>query len=507
MAELDGRRRVIIEGVQPEVDSGLFPAKRVIGDRVVVEADVFADGHDLLSAVVLSRHASENEMREVRMTPLINARSRGAFVVEQLGFYLFTIEAWVDHFATWSRDLKKRDASDHDVQLAIGLQMIRAAHKRAKGRDKRKLVAFTRAETLDDLQSADLIELMQRNADRRFASRYQIEVMIEVDRKKAEYSTWYELFPRSFGTLRDLEKQLPRIAKMGFDVLYFPPVHPIGATFRKGKNNKVGAEEGDVGSPWANGSALGGYKSIHPDLGTIDDFEEIVALAARHGIEIALDVAFQASPDHPYVKEHPEWFLARPDGTIQYAENPPKKYQDIYPFHFESDAWQELWGELADIFRFWANKGVRIFRVDNPHTKALPFWHWCIRALKNEFPEAIFLAEAFTRPKIMYWLAKGGFTQSYTYFAWRNTKEEITEYFAEINKPPVSDFFRPNAWPNTPDMLTEYLQYVDPAASVIRLTVAVTLSSNYYIFRAAFDRTGDITREPGSKDSLHSEQY
>src|SRR5947207_5849321 len=254
MAELDGRRRVIIEGVQPEVDSGLFPAKRVIGDRVVVEADIFADGHDLLSAVVLYRHASENEMREVRMTPLINDRWRGEFVVEQLGFYLFTIEAWVDHFATWSRDLKKRDASDHDVQLAIGLELIRAAQKRAKGRDKRKLLAFTRAETLDDLQSADLIELMQRNADRRFASRYQIEVMIEVDRKKAEYSTWYELFPRSFGTLRDLEKQLPRIAKMGFDVLYFPPVHPIGATFRKGKNNKVGAEEGDVGSPWAIGS-------------------------------------------------------------------------------------------------------------------------------------------------------------------------------------------------------------------------------------------------------------
>src|SRR5438067_9178349 len=294
---------------------------------------------------------------------------------------------------------------------------------------------------------------------------------------------------------------------MGFDVLYFPPVHPIGTTFRKGKNNKVGAEEGDVGSPWAIGSALGGHKAIHPDLGTIDDFEELVAIAAKHGIEIALDIAFQASPDHPYVQEHPEWFLSRPDGTIQYAENPPKKYQDIYPFHFESEAWQELWGELSDVFRFWAGKGVRIFRVDNPHTKALPFWHWCIRALKSEFPDAIFLAEAFTRPKIMYWLAKGGFTQSYTYFAWRNTKYDLTEYFSEITKPPVSDFFRPNAWPNTPDILTEYLQYAGRPGFVIRLILAATLSSSYGIYGPAYERMVHIAREPGSEEYLDSEKY
>jgi len=315
------------------------------------------------------------------------------------------------------------------------------------------------------------------------------------------------MFPRSAGTLRDVEKQLPRIAKMGFDVLYLPPIHPIGTTFRKGKNNRIAAEEGDVGSPWAIGSSLGGHKSIHPDLGTIDDFEELVAMAAKHGIEIAMDVAFQASPDHPYVSEHPEWFLARPDGTIQYAENPPKKYQDIYPFHFETDAWQELWNELCDVFRFWANKGVRIFRVDNPHTKALPFWHWCIRSLKSEFPDAIFLAEAFTRPKIMYWLAKGGFSQSYTYFAWRNTKYELTEYFSEITKPPVSDFLRLNAWPNTPDILTDYLQFGGRPAFVIRLILAATLASNYGIYGPAYERMVNAAREAGSEEYLDSEKY
>jgi starch synthase (maltosyl-transferring) len=507
MEELDGRRRVIIEGVQPEVDCGLFPAKRVVGDQVIVEADIFADGHDQISAVVQFRHASEKTMRESRMTALVNDRWRAEFTADQLGFYLYTIEAWIDHFLTWRRDLAKRDEADFDVQLEIGLEMVREAHRRAKGRDKKKLLPFTKAEHIEDLQSLDLLDLMWRNSERRFASRYSIEVMIEVDRKRAEFSTWYELFPRSAGTLRDVERQLPRIAKMGFDVLYLPPVHPIGTTFRKGKNNEVSAAEGDVGSPWAIGGEAGGHKSIHPDLGTIDDFEELVAIAAKHGIEIALDIAFQASPDHPYVQEHPEWFLARPDGTIQYAENPPKKYQDIYPFHFESEGWQELWSELSDVFRFWAGKGVRIFRVDNPHTKAMPFWHWCIRALKCEFPDAIFLAEAFTRPKIMYWLAKGGFTQSYTYFAWRNTKYDLTEYFEEITKPPVSDFFRPNAWPNTPDILTEYLQYGGRAAFVIRLILAATLSSNYGIYGPAFEQMVHIAREPGSEEYLDSEKY
>ncbi len=517
-AEVDGRRRVVIEGVQPEVDAGLFPAKRVVGDNVVVEADVFADGHDVLSAVVLHRHASEKKFREVRMIPMPNDRWRAELTVEQLGYTIYTIEAWVDHFLTWHRDLKKRVAaqqSDIDVQLQIGLEMIRAAAKRAKARDRKKLDAVIRLlegedtieEKADEMYSADLLDLMWRNAERRFVTRYPIEVFIEVDRKKAAFSTWYEMFPRSVGTLSDVERALPRIAKMGFDVLYLPPIHPIGSTFRKGKNNRETADEHDAGSPWAIGNTDGGHKSIHAELGTMEDFERLVATAQTHGIEIALDVAFQASPDHPYVAEHPEWFLARPDGTIQYAENPPKKYQDIYPFHFENDAWRELWSELCDVFRFWIGKGVRVFRVDNPHTKPLPFWHWCIRALKNEFPELIFLAEAFTRPKIMQWLAKCGFTQSYTYFAWRNTKYELTEYFSEITKPPVSDFFRPNAWPNTPDILTEYLQYGGRPAFVIRLMLAATLSSNYGIYGPAFERMVHIAREPGSEEYFDSEKY
>jgi starch synthase (maltosyl-transferring) len=517
-AEVDGRRRVVIEGVQPEVDAGLFPAKRVVGDSVVVEADIFADGHDVLSAVVLYRHASEKKFREVRMIPMPNDRWRAEFMVEQLGYTIYTIEAWVDHFLTWHRDLKKRVAaqqSDIDVQLKIGLEMIRAAAKRAKARDRKKLDAVVKMlegdepidEKVDEMYSADLLDLMWRSAERRFVSRYAIEVFIEVDRKKAAFSTWYEMFPRSAGTFADVEKALPRIAKMGFDVLYLPPIHPIGSTFRKGKNNRETADAHDAGSPWAIGNTEGGHKSIHPELGTMADFERLVTAAQEHGIEIALDVAFQASPDHPYVAEHPEWFSTRPDGTIQYAENPPKKYQDIYPFYFETDAWRELWSELCDVFRFWIDKGVRVFRVDNPHTKPLPFWHRCIRALKNEFPELIFLAEAFTRPKIMYWLAKCGFSQSYTYFAWRNTKYELTEYFNDITKPPVSDFFRPNAWPNTPDILTEYLQYGGRPAFIIRLMLAATLSSNYGIYGPAFERMVHIAREPGSEEYFDSEKY
>jgi len=353
---------------------------------------------------------------------------------------------------------------------------------------------------------------MWRNAERQFTTRHGREMPIEVDRKRAAFSTWYEMFPRSaaqgkHGTFRDVYAELPRIAKMGFDVLYLPPIHPIGTTLRKGRNNKAGSGKDDVGSPWAIGGVEGGHTAVHPQLGTIADFERLVKAATDHGIEIALDVAFQASPDHPFVKEHPEWFLKRPDGSIQYAENPPKTYQDSYPFHFQSESWQELWRELRDIFLFWTGKGVRIFRVDNPHTKPLPFWHWAVSELKRENPELIFLAEAFTRPKIMYWLAKCGFSQSYTYFAWRNTASELREYFTQITKPPVSDFFRPNAWPNTPDILTEYLQYGGRPAFTIRLVLAATLSANYGIYGPAFERFVHLARESGSEEYLDSEKY
>jgi starch synthase (maltosyl-transferring) len=526
-AELDGRSRVIIEAASPEVDGGAFPAKRVVGDVVVAEADIFADGHDLIAAVVLHRPDSETEWREVRMRPLVNDRWTAEFNVEKLGVHRFTIHAWIDHFLTWHRDMQKRvdgGASEEElrVQLQIGLGYIRAAAARAGTRDRRKLESFAATlegddaldDKIEDAGSEDLLALMWRNAERRFVTKYPRELLIDVDRPRAAYSAWYELFPRSaspeegsHGTFRDVEAQLPRIARMGFDVVYLPPIHPIGTTFRKGKNNKVQAEPDDVGSPWAIGGAEGGHKATHPQLGTIDDFERLVMKAKEVGLEVAMDIAFQASPDHPYVKEHPSWFQLRPDGTIQYAENPPKKYQDIYPFHFESDQWQELWAELRDVFAFWIGKGVRIFRVDNPHTKPLPFWEWCIHDLEREWPDLIFLAEAFTRPKIMYRLAKAGFTQSYTYFAWRHTKHELTEYFEEITKPPVSDFFRPNAWPNTPDILTEYLQYGGRAAFVQRFLLAATLAASYGIYGPVYERYVHQAREHGSEEYLDSEKY
>ncbi len=461
------------------------------------------------------------------MRSLLNDRWRAEFVVDRLGFHLFTIHAWIDHFLTWHRDLKKRvdggTAEDElRVQLMIGLQLIRAAAVRAGTRDRRKLDAFITTlegddpveQKIEDLWSEDLLTLMWRNTDRAFVTSYHRELKIEVDPPRAAYSTWYELFPRSaaaeggrHGTFADVEVQLGRIARMGFDVLYLPPIHPIGGTFRKGKNNKVVAEPDDVGSPWAIGGADGGHKATHPLLGTIDDFAALVANAKKLGIDVAMDIAFQVSPDHPYVKKHPGWFLMRPDGTIQYAENPPKKYQDIYPFHFESDQWQELWAELRDVFAFWAGKGVRIFRVDNPHTKPLPFWEWCIGDLKREWPDLIFLAEAFTRPKIMYRLAKVGFTQSYTYFAWRHTRSELTEYFEEITTPPVSDLFRPNLWPNTPDILTEFLQYGGRPSFVQRFILAATLAASYGIYGPTFERSVHHARELGGEEYLDSEKY
>ncbi|MBK5260377.1 MAG: alpha-1,4-glucan--maltose-1-phosphate maltosyltransferase [Thermoanaerobaculia bacterium] len=527
MVEFDGRRRVIIEGVAPAVDDGRFAAKRVIGDVVSAEADVFADGHDLISAVLSVRHQNDKKPREIRMRPLVNDRWRAEFPVESLGFYYFTVEAWIDHFVTWHRDLKKRvdagvSGSDLDVQLQIGLAIIRGAAGRAGARDRRKLETFiamlesgdAQSDKVEEMWSEDLLALMWRNSDRSLATKLAAEYAIEVDRRKAAYSTWYELFPRSaaskagaHGTFADVEAQLPRIAKMGFDVLYMPPIHPIGGTYRKGKNNRVIAEKEDVGSPWAIGGTEGGHTAIHPQLGTMADFERLVKKAAETGIEIALDIAFQASPDHPYVKQHPEWFQTRPDGTIQYAENPPKKYQDIYPFNFETVEWKALWNELRDVVRFWTSRGVKIFRVDNPHTKPLPFWQWAITELKKENPELIFLAEAFTRPKIMYRLAKAGYSQSYTYFAWRNAGPEIAEYFNEITKPPVSDFFRPNVWPNTPDILTEYLQFGGRPAFTIRLVLAATLSANYGLYGPVFERHLSAPREAGSEEYLDSEKY
>ncbi|HVO96404.1 MAG TPA: alpha-1,4-glucan--maltose-1-phosphate maltosyltransferase [Terriglobales bacterium] len=521
----EGRNRVVIEGVAPEIDGGRFPIKRIAGEAVRVEADVFGDGHDAISCALLYRREGEKKSHTVPMTFLQNDRWYGIFTVEQLGRYLYTIAAWIDPFKSWRRDLRKRvEAEQHtELDLLTGALLIEAASQRSSGENSKRLQAWARLlreknhvieDKLGEALSDELAALMENYPDTKFATRYAKELPVVVEREKARFSAWYELFPRScadepgrHGTFRDCERCLPYIASMGFDTLYLPPIHPIGRTYRKGRNNQIEAGADDPGSPWAIGAAGGGHKSIHPDLGTLDDFRRLVRKAETLHIEIALDLAFQCSPDHPYVEQHPNWFRWRPDGTIQYAENPPKKYQDIFPLDFTTSGWQELWQELKSIVDFWIAQGVRSFRVDNPHTKPLPFWEWLIGEVKKEYPEVLFLAEAFTRPKVMYRLAKLGFSQSYTYFAWRNTKEELTEYFRELTETEVSEYFRPNLWPNTPDILTEYLQFGGRPAFLARLVLASTLGANYGIYGPAFELLEHQAREPGSEEYLDSEKY
>jgi starch synthase (maltosyl-transferring) len=401
---------------------------------------------------------------------------------------------------------------DTDIDYQIGAALVDSA---GLGDWARNLRRETNAQTRREIAtSAELATLVRQHSPRRFTGRYLRELILVVDRERARFSAWYEVFPRScageagrHGTLHDCESWLPYIASMGFDVLYLPPIHPIGHTFRKGSNNSIGSSPDDVGSPWAIGAGEGGHTSIHPALGTLDDFGHLLARAADFGIEVALDIAFQCSPDHPYVLEHPDWFRRRPDGSIQYAENPPKKYQDIYPLDFETSQWRELWEELRRVIFFWIGRGVRVFRVDNPHTKSFAFWEWLIGQVKHRHPEVLFLAEAFTRPSVMYRLAKLGFTQSYTYFTWRNTKEELTQYFTELTQAPVREYFRPNLWPNTPDILPEYLQTGGRAAFMIRIILAATLSGNYGIYGPAFELCENAPREPGSEEYLNSEKY
>jgi starch synthase (maltosyl-transferring) len=517
------RRRVIIENVKPEIDCGRFPAKRVIGDKVVVEADVFTDGHDLLSCQLLYRADDQEEWTPAPMEPLVNDRWRGAFEVLRLGFYHYTLETWLDPFKTWARDLGKKLQARQDVAIdcRIGAALIQESTGQAENSDRKRLKEWVSRLRQGETETAwaassssELAALMAKYADRSEQTVYSKQLKVYVETKRASFSTWYELFPRScpsrqgaHGTFRDCEAELERVKSMGFDVLYLPPVHPVGQTHRKGKNNAPTAEPDDPGSPWAIGSSEGGHKAIHPELGTMEDFHRLVKKAREMGIEVALDIAFQCSPDHPYVAEHPEWFRSRPDGTIQYAENPPKKYEDIYPFDFESKQWRELWEELKSIFLFWIEQGVRIFRVDNPHTKPFRFWEWLIWEIKQDFPEIIFLSEAFTRPKVMYRLAKLGFTQSYTYFAWRNASWELKDYFTELTKSDVREFFRPNLWPNTPDILTEHLQTGGRPAFMSRLVLAATLGANYGIYGPAYELLEHRPRHPGSEEYLDSEKY
>jgi starch synthase (maltosyl-transferring) len=474
------RARVVIENIAPQVDCGQFPVKRVVGEAVIVEADAFADGHDVVSCELLYRSERATSWTEVPMSALPNDRWIAQFVPREVGRYLYTVRAWIDHHATWRRDLARKQAAGQDVTV----DLLRGKQLQAAGLD------------------AELV------------SQHEPPYSVQVERERARFSSWYELFPRSagsrpgeHGTLEDVAGRLPYVASMGFDILYLPPIHPIGFSERRGPNNQPGATQRDHGSPWAIGANGGGHKAIHPQLGTLADFRRLVTKAKDCGLEIALDIAFQVSPDHPYVKEHPEWFRKRPDGTIQYAENPPKKYRDIYPFDFECAEWRALWDELKSVFDFWIAQGVHVFRVDNPHTKPFAFWQWVITEVRSAHPEVLFLAEAFTRPKVMYRLAKAGFTQSYTYFSWRNTKHEIVEYFTELTTAPVADFFRPNLWPNTPDILPEFLQFGGRPAFALRLVLAATLGASYGIYGPAFELQEHAACEPGGEEYLDSEKY
>jgi starch synthase (maltosyl-transferring) len=512
--------RVVVEGVTPEIDGGRFAAKRATGELFEVNADVFTDGHDALAADLLWRPESESDWTAVPMRALGNDRWTASFTPTGTGRHLYSVTAWLDAYETWRRDTAKKHAAGLDVQVEAlaGVELVRRAAKSAVDEADTAILAAAVAEleagaveaVLDD---QPLREAMRRNGERPEAVEYERQLLLDVDRERARFSSWYELFPRScadepgrHGTLADCRGRLDYVAELGFDVLYLPPIHPIGVTNRKGRNNALVPGPDDPGSPWAIGAAEGGHDAIHPALGDSDDLRALVAAASERGIEVALDLAFQCSPDHPWVTEHPEWFRHRPDGSIQYAENPPKKYEDIYPIEFTGKDWKKLWAALRDVVDHWIDHGIRIFRVDNPHTKPFRFWEWLIADVKQEHPDVLFLAEAFTRPKVMYQLAKAGFSQSYTYFTWRQTKHELTEYLTELTQTEVGDFFRPNFWPNTPDILTEQLQIGTRSVFTSRLVLAATLTANYGIYGPAFE-LGEHVARPGSEEYLDNEKY
>jgi starch synthase (maltosyl-transferring) len=511
------RRTVIIENVAPSVDGGRYAAKRELGERIEISADVFKEGHDVLAASVLYRPEWSQTWRERPLRYVDNDRWAAEIDVDALGRWFFTIEATIDPFRSWLADLVKRLDAGQDVtsELLEGAAVVGSAAERATGADARRLsehatrLARGNADTARD---PELDTLMARHLDRSLVTRCPTEFPIQVDRERARFAAWYEFFPRSgqtanrSATFKDAEAQLARAAAMGFDVVYLPPIHPIGRTHRKGRNNALTAAPGEPGSPWAIGGPEGGHDAVHPELGTIEDFDRFVATARGLGLDVALDFAIQCSPDHPYVKAHPEWFFHRPDGSIKYAENPPKKYQDVYPVNFYTDDPASLWAEMKRVVDFWVAHGVTAFRVDNPHTKPVPFWEWLIREVQREHPEIVFLAEAFTRPKMMKALAKAGFTQSYTYFTWRNDKRELTDYIEDITSPPVAEYFRGNLWPNTPDILHATLARGGRPAFKLRLVLAATLSSLYGIY-SGYELLENVPARADSEEYLNSEKY
>ncbi|MFM7486557.1 MAG: alpha-1,4-glucan--maltose-1-phosphate maltosyltransferase [Cytophagales bacterium] len=516
---MQGKRRVIIENVQPLVDGGLYPAKRTVGETVQVSASIFGDGHDHLRASVLFKKKGASRWNTVEMRPTFNDEWAASFKVEEKGTYVFTIDAWVDHFETWYDGFKKKASAKVDVKVELmegaaflrtlannGLANLMNLASKLENTDKH-------AEAIQVVLSSEFEQIVHDYPLKENETRYPTELEIRVEHNKANFSAWYEFFPRSssleagkHGTFQDCIKLLPRVAAMGFDVLYFPPIHPIGKINRKGRNNNVRSEKGEPGSPWAIGSDEGGHKSILPALGTLEDFKKLIAEAKKMGIDVAMDIAFQCAPDHPYVKDHPDWFKQRPDGSIQYAENPPKKYQDIYPFNCESDDWKNLWEELKSVFLYWIEQGVVVFRIDNPHTKPIPFWQWVIAEVHKTYPDVIFLSEAFTRPKIMASLAKVGFTQGYTYFTWRVSKQEIIEYMNELVYGPSRNYFRPNFWPNTPDILPYHLQNAGENSFIMRYAMAATLSSNFGVYGPSYEFYENTPIE-GKEEYWNSEKY
>ncbi len=509
-----------IERVEPDVDRGRFAVKRVVGDVVRVAADIVCDGHDELHCVLHVRHGDTGQWTALPMTCVGNDQWEAVFTVDRIGLWQYTVTSRVDLFVTWRRDLARREEAGEALRLELltGADMVTAAAHRASAAEARELEQFAielraaaRPQTAHDPR---LAELMIRHADHRDETRLEPVRSIYADRPKGALSAWYEVFPRSWGhtpgehgTLATLADRLDYVANLGFDVLYLTPIHPIGTAFRKGRNNSLSSTAHDVGSPWAIGSAEGGHTAIHPKLGTFADFQKLRSRAEALGMEIALDLAIQCAPDHPWVTEHPEWFRHRADGSIRYAENPPKKYQDIVPFDFQCDQWRPLWEALGGVVKFWVDQGVKIFRVDNPHTKPLPFWDWLIGSIHRTHPEVLFLAEAFTRPKVKYRLAKLGFTQGYTYFTWRTERDEMAEYLQEVTTPPVSDFFRPNFWPNTPDILHETLQTGGRPMFMVRLALAALSVGNWGMYGPAMELLAATPVKEGSEEYLDSEKY
>lgn len=516
------QKRVVIDTVLPQLNCGEFYIKRVVNEIVTVDAHVLCDGHDVLAATVLYKHQNEKNWSESRMTHLNNDEWQASFTVQKQGFYTYRVEAWVDYALTWQHGIIRKIDDNQYVksELLEGIDYLNFCLKKATSSEIKylqTLIAYFENETqynqaIIEAKSETLKALFIKYPEKKISNSYK-ELEVYVDRKKALFSTWYEFFPRSaskeigqHGTFKDCEKLLPRIAKMGFDTLYFPPIHPIGEVNRKGKNNTTTALDGDVGSCWGIGSQYGDHKDIHPQLGSLEDFKALVNKASELGIEIAMDYALQAAPDHPWVKDFPQWFKWRPDGTVQYAENPPKKYQDILPIYFESEDYKKLWEECLAVLFYWIEAGITIFRVDNPHTKPFYFWNWIIAEVKKKYPNTLFLAEAFTQPKVMQQLAKQGFTQSYTYFIWRNSKNDLIAYLEELTKTDQREYMRPNFWPNTPDINPYHLQGANEAMYLQRYVLAATLSSNTGIYGPVFEQMiSDAI--PGKEEYLNSEKF